>query len=86
MSRRNFMEFDFQSDENRFQWLLKEAHRVRQIRQEEMRKVRDAARESDLAWRRPIWLALDEQLREHEEGARQNNTQKFKGSQSRRRE
>jgi hypothetical protein len=73
-----FRKFDLQSSANRFDWIIEEAWRVRQIRQQEIALAWSQLREADLARRRPIWNAVDESLRETDEGARANNTQKYK--------
>jgi len=77
-----FKEFDLQSSANRFDWIVKESMRVRLLRQGALHHVAQQLKEEEMRWRRPLWELVDKFMDEHEEGARRNNTQQFKGKQS----
>lgn len=68
--KKRFAEFNLQSEANRFDWILNEASRVRRVLQAETRGIYRSMKEAELAFKRPVWAALDERMNEHEEGAR----------------
>jgi hypothetical protein len=53
-----------------FKWILMEAARIRALRQHQNATIYQVQRDMDMAWRKPIWKALDAQLTDREEDRR----------------
>ena len=61
---------DPKSGINPFTWILMESARIRLLRQHRTATIYKLQRDMDLAWRKPIWKALDERLTDTEEDRR----------------
>jgi hypothetical protein len=61
-----FVPHDPDSGISPFTWILMEAARIRLLRQHRTATIYRLQREMDLAWRKPIWKALDERLTDTE--------------------
>ena len=57
-----FVPHDPQSGICPFKWILMEAARIRELRQQQNAAMYKVQRDMDMAWRKPIWKALDERM------------------------